>query len=130
MFEWLSRIFGAPSSSAVAKERLRLVLLSDHLALAPEIIDALRSELLAVISRYVEVDEANCDVTFEHQDARIAMLANVPILAVRDRPSPAEMEPPAHAKPPKPRASRNGSAPRRRRRKAPEVPEPAPASAP
>ncbi|MBV8152395.1 MAG: cell division topological specificity factor MinE [Candidatus Eremiobacteraeota bacterium] len=123
MFEWLSRIFGAPSSSAVAKERLRLVLLSDHLALAPEIIDALRNDLLAVISRYVEVDEAHCDVTFEHQDARIAMLANVPILAVRDRPS--------QAKPPKPRASRapsNGSAPRRRRRKAAEAPEPAPAS--
>ena len=111
MWEWLNRFFGVPSSSAVAKERLRLVLLSDHLALAPEIVDSLRAELLAVISRYVEVDEAHCDVTFEHQDARIAMLANVPILALRDR----------HPAPPSP------SAKRRKRKAAAASSTPAPA---
>ena len=121
MFDWLTRLLGAPSSSRVAKERLRLVLLSDHLALAPEVINSLRSDLLEVLSRYVEVDEEHCDVTFEHQDAGIAMLANIPILALRNRP-------PAQPK----SGNRNGNgtghgAPRRRKRKAAEASTPAPA---
>ncbi len=60
--------FGTPSSSSVAKDRLRLVLLSDHLALAPDVIEAMRREIFEVISRYVEVDEAHSDVSFEHKD--------------------------------------------------------------
>lgn len=91
MLEWFNRLFGAPTSSSIAKDRLRLVLLSDHLALAPEVIDALRRDLLEVISRYVEVDEKNSDVSFEHKDAGVAMLANIPILSVKPRtPPPAE----------------------------------------
>jgi cell division topological specificity factor len=87
VFEFLARFFGKPSSSATAKERLRLVLLSDHLSLAPDVVEALKHDLIEVISRYVDVDAANCDVTFQHQEKRVAMLANVPILAMRARPA-------------------------------------------
>jgi len=92
MFEqvaaWFRQLFGVASSSSVAKDRLRLVLLSDHLALAPDVIESLRRDLLDVISRYVEVDEAHSDVSFEHKEAGIAMLANIPILAMKARPEP------------------------------------------
>ena len=83
MIEFLKRLFGqsAPSSST-AKERLRLVLMTDHLELAPEMIDAMKRDLVDVISRYVEVDREKIDVTFEQQDKALAMLANIPILAV------------------------------------------------
>lgn len=83
MIEFLKRLFGpsAPSSST-AKERLRLVLMTDHLELAPEMIDAMKRDLVDVISRYVEVDREKIDVTFEQQDRALAMLANIPILAV------------------------------------------------
>lgn len=90
MFEqiaaWFRQLLGVASSSAVAKDRLRLVLLSDHLALAPDVIDSLRRDLLDVISRYVEVDEAHSDVSFEHKEAGVAMLANIPILSMKARP--------------------------------------------
>lgn len=95
LLEWFRKTFGTPSSSSVAKERLRLVLLSDHLALAPDVIDALRRDLLEVISRYVEVDEAHCDVSFEHKERGIAMLANVPILSLKAREDPPEPPPPS-----------------------------------
>lgn len=88
LVEWFRKFFGTPSSSSVAKERLRLVLLSDHLALAPEVIDAMRRDLFDVISRYVEVDEENSDVSFEHKEQGIAMLANIPILSLRVRERP------------------------------------------
>jgi cell division topological specificity factor len=87
MIEFLKRLFGQQGSSATAKERLRLVLMTDHLELAPEMIDAMKRDLVDVISRYVEVDREKIDVSFERQDRTLAMLANIPILAV-NRPSP------------------------------------------
>jgi cell division topological specificity factor len=86
MFDFFNKLFNpSPPSGATAKERLRLVLLSDHLALAPDVIDALKRDLLAVISRYVEIDGAHADVTFEHREGEVAMLASIPITGVRDR---------------------------------------------
>jgi cell division topological specificity factor len=78
----------APASGETAKERLRLVLLSDHLSLAPDVVESLKRDLLEVISRYVEIDFDNADVTFEQREREVAMLANIPITAVRERPRP------------------------------------------
>lgn len=104
MFEILRRLFGAqPPSASTAKERLRLVLMTDHLALAPEIVDAMKQDLVDVVSRHVEVDREKIEVTFERQDRALAMLANIPILSVN---RPAAPTPP----PTRPR--------RKRRRKA------------
>ncbi|MBV9276885.1 MAG: cell division topological specificity factor MinE [Candidatus Eremiobacteraeota bacterium] len=82
MIEFFNRLFGRGGSSATAKERLRLVLLSDHLALAPNLVDDLKRELVDVISRYVEVDRENIELNFEQREKVIAMLANVPILSM------------------------------------------------
>jgi len=82
MIEFFNRLFGRQPSGAVAKERLRLVLMSDHLSLAPEMVDAMKRDFIDVISRYVEVDRDKIDVHFEHQETALAMLANIPILAV------------------------------------------------
>jgi cell division topological specificity factor len=101
VFEFIQRFFGKPPSSATAKERLRLVLLSDHLSLAPDVVEALKHDLIEVISRYVDVDAMNCDVTFEQQEKQVAMLANIPILGMRARPT-APPAPPPPAPPPAP----------------------------
>ncbi len=82
MIDFLKRLFGQSGSSSTAKERLRLVLMTDHLELAPEMVDAMKRDLVDVISRYVEVDRERIDVTFEQQDRTLAMLANIPILSV------------------------------------------------
>lgn len=89
MIDFLKRLFGHTGSSSAAKERLRLVLMTDHLELAPEMIDAMKRDLVDVISRYVEVDREKIDVTFEQQDKTLAMLANIPILAVHRNGEPA-----------------------------------------
>lgn len=95
MFDFFARLFRGEPSGVKAKERLRLVLLSDHLALAPDVVESLRRDLLDVISRYVEVDIEHVDVTFEQRENEVAMLANVPILSVRDeRPRRADATPP------------------------------------
>jgi cell division topological specificity factor len=146
MIDFFKKIFKPEGSSTTARERLRLVLLSDHLSLAPEVVESLKLDLIAVISKYVEVDEAACDVTFERQDSAIAMLANIPILAMKTRPPsppPTPSAPPPAPEPPpsfgtpatakvaeespaadQPVPSKPPSAPRRkrRRRRAPVAP--------
>jgi cell division topological specificity factor len=83
VIEFLKKLFGsAPPSSSTAKERLRLVLMTDHLALSPELIDQMKRDLVDVISRYVEVDREKIEVNFEQQDKALAMLANIPIISV------------------------------------------------
>lgn len=103
MIEFFKKMFKPEASGATARERLRLVLLSDHLSLAPDVVESLRRDLIAVISKYVEVDEANCDVTFERQDAQVAMLANIPIRSMKSRPKPPSApQPPSTPEPPPP----------------------------
>ena len=99
MIEFFKKLFNPEPSSVTARERLRLVLLSDHLALAPDVVESLKLDLIAVISKYVDVDTANCDVTFEQQDSQVAMLANIPILGMKP---PSKPKTPAEA-PPAPR---------------------------
>jgi len=82
VIEFLKRLFGQTGSSATAKERLRLVLMTDHLELAPEMIEKMKRDLVDVISRFVEVDRERIEVSFERQDRTLAMLANIPIVAV------------------------------------------------
>lgn len=123
--EFFKSLFPRERSGATARERLRLVLLSDHLALAPDVVEALKADLLEVISRYVDIDPALADVSFEQREREIAMLASVPIVGVRkDRPS----------LPARPRSAGNGrtvaGSTRRRRRKRATPAAPDPAAAP
>ena len=111
MIDFFNKFFRPlPPSGATAKERLRLVLLSDHLSLAPDVVESLKRDLLAVISRYVEIDPAHADVTFERRDHDVAMLASVPITGVR---RPGYDESPEPTPPPRPVRSdaSSGSAP-------------------
>jgi cell division topological specificity factor len=112
MMDFFKTWFRRETSSTTAKERLRLVLLSDHLSLAPDVVENLRRDLIAVISRYVEVDEAHCDVTFEQQDSSVAMLANIPILKMKEPPrggTPAPTAPAPVPPPSTPPFSRQGA---------------------
>lgn len=115
MIDWIKRVFAAePSSSSTAKDRLRLVLMTDHLALAPEIIEQMKRDLVEVISRYVEVDREKVEVNFEREDKALAMLANIPITGV-NRPGggePAEAAPAAAAPTPQAAAPTIMAAPR------------------
>jgi len=82
VIEFFRKLFGPTNSSQTAKERLRLVLMTDHLSLAPDMIEQMKRDFIDVIAKYVEVDRDKIEINFEQQDKALAMLANVPILAV------------------------------------------------
>ena len=82
MIEFFRKLFAPTNSSQTAKERLRLVLMTDHLSLAPDMIEQMKRDFIDVIAKYVEVDRDKIEINFEQQDKALALLANVPILAV------------------------------------------------
>ncbi|WP_028307660.1 cell division topological specificity factor MinE [Desulfitibacter alkalitolerans] len=85
MLQLLQRILGvgSPSSKTIAKERLRLVLLHDRTSIPPHVIEALKGDLIQCISKYMEIDENNLDVSLSDSDESVALVANIPILKVR-----------------------------------------------
>ncbi|MGA7201420.1 MAG: cell division topological specificity factor MinE [Candidatus Cybelea sp.] len=114
MIDFLKRLFGQSGSSTTAKERLRLVLMTDHLELSPELIEAMKRDLVDVISRHVEVDRDKIEVNFERQDSALAMLANIPILSVSRPNGSATLVPVETVQSPAPA---NGTPPRVRKRR-------------
>jgi cell division topological specificity factor len=65
------------SAKEDAKNRLRLVLMHDRTQLNPQTIEAMRDDLVDVISRYVEIDKNSLDLFLEQEDDTIALVANL-----------------------------------------------------
>jgi len=63
----------------VAKERLRLVLVQDRMSLSPHELNALKEDLLAVISKYLEIDEGGPEVNLEQDGQSFALVATIPV---------------------------------------------------
>lgn len=84
MLDFITRFFRREEASkTLAKERLRLVLMSDRVSLAPETFDEMKGEMLAVIRRYLDIDERALDMHFENLEKQFALLASIPVLKVR-----------------------------------------------
>ena len=85
MMNLFDRIFGRQEdkSKSVAKDRLKLVLMHDRADIPPAMMEQMRQEIVAVIAKYVEINEAELRVDLERADTTVALVANIPIRRVR-----------------------------------------------
>ena len=67
------------SSKSDAKKRLQVVLLHDRADLPPEQLEAMRKEIFAVLSKYVEIDLQELEFNLEKVEHSVALVANIPI---------------------------------------------------
>ena len=77
--------FRKKSSSNVAKDRLKMVLVSDRANCSPEIMEQIKNDIIQVISKYVEIDIDGLDIKIEQTESENmngmvpALFANIPI---------------------------------------------------
>ena len=83
---------GKPKPGSIAKDRLKLVLIHDRSNCSPQMMEALKTDIIKVISNYMEIDETDMDIQISQGDGSTGeggspmLLANIPIKAVRKAP--------------------------------------------
>ncbi len=83
--------FKKKQSSNTAKDRLKLVLVSDRAGCSPEVMEKIKNDIIAVISKYIEIDLDGLDIKINHNsDPETgsdgpALFANIPIKDMKSK---------------------------------------------
>ena len=86
LFDILNR---KKSSSDFAKDRLKLLLVSDRANCSPDVMEQIKNDIIEVISRYMEIDAASLDIQITQTESEEgngtvpALYANIPIRDMR-----------------------------------------------
>ncbi|MGZ6316955.1 MAG: cell division topological specificity factor MinE [Anaerolineales bacterium] len=80
MMNWFG--LGRKRSAQNAKERLQLVLIHDRTDLTPDELNALKDEILQVISRHIEIDSEAVQIAVEHDGRSQRLVADIPLRSV------------------------------------------------
>jgi len=83
--EFLRRLFGIRSKSSAkeAKGRLISVLIHDRTDISPKLLENLRAEMIALLKKYMDIDESNIEINLDRGGKEVALVANVPVLRVK-----------------------------------------------
>jgi cell division topological specificity factor len=85
MLKAIQRFFTDRSSAKVARERMQVVLMHDRMDLTPDIMDSLKNDILAVLARYMEIDQNSIRVDLEQGKEYTALVSNVQVKRVYRR---------------------------------------------
>jgi cell division topological specificity factor len=81
MSSFLDRLLGRDVNSAKqAKERLKFVLIHDRTDLNPGTVDALKDELIDVISRHVDIDPRTVKIEMTQDGRQQRLIADIPLI--------------------------------------------------
>ena len=78
-------IFKKKSSGDVAKDRLKLLLVSDRADCSPDVMEVIKNDIIQVISKYMEIDAEGLDIQITQTESETnngtvpALYANIPI---------------------------------------------------
>ena len=83
--DFLKKIFGSGNegSRGRAKDRLKIVLIHDRTDISPELLESLRSEIVDVLTKYMEIDTKKIEIDLDHDEHEVALVANVPVLRIK-----------------------------------------------
>jgi cell division topological specificity factor len=71
------------NSRSQAKQRLQFVLAFDRAALTEDEIETMHGEMVAVLSKYVELDTEHCAINLSARDGTTALNVNFPIRRIK-----------------------------------------------
>lgn len=81
----LMDLFKKKNSGDIARDRLKLLLVSDRANCSPEIMEKIKNDIIQVISKYMEIDAEGLDIQITQTESEgnngnvPALFANIPI---------------------------------------------------
>ena len=86
---FMDAFFRKRSSSSKAKDRLKLVLVSDRANCSPDTMEMIKNDIIQVISKYMEIDTQGLDIQITQTESDggngnvPAIYANIPIKEIK-----------------------------------------------
>lgn len=87
----LVEMFGKKNSGEIARNRLKLLLVSDRAGCSPELLEMIKNDLIHSLSRYMEVDQNELTVCIirtpseEYKGKVPALYASIPIQDLQNK---------------------------------------------
>ena len=73
------------TSKEIAKDRLKVVLIHDRANISPEVMQALKNDIIEVISHYMDINKNEMEISLENDDNSVALLANIPVNRIKNQ---------------------------------------------
>jgi cell division topological specificity factor len=86
-----SDFFKKKGTGDIAKNRLKLVLVSDRANCSPDVMEQIKNDIIDVISKYIEIDLDGMDIKITqtesetHKGTVPALFANIPIKDMKSK---------------------------------------------
>ena len=83
--------FRKKNSGEVAKDRLKLLLISDRANCSPEVMEAIKNDIIKVITKYMESDSEGLDIQITQTESEggngavPVLCANIPVKDMKKR---------------------------------------------
>ncbi|MEF9938791.1 MAG: cell division topological specificity factor MinE [Clostridium sp.] len=87
----LVELFGRKNSGEIARNRLKLLLVSDRAGCSPELLEMIRNDFIHAISRYMDIDKDEFTICImrsasEGYRGKVpALYASIPILDLKNK---------------------------------------------
>ena len=81
----LFEMFKKKNTGSVAKDRLKLLLVSDRANCSPDVMEQIKNDIINVISKYMDIDVQGLDIQITQTESQEgngsvpALIANIPI---------------------------------------------------
>ena len=83
--DFLKKFFGSDGGGSrdKAKNRLQIVIMHDRTDISPELLENLRTEIIDVLTKYLEIDTQKIEINLDHDEHEVALVANVPVVRIK-----------------------------------------------
>ena len=81
--------FKKKTSGDIAKDRLKVLLISDRINCSPHTLNMMKQDIIRCISKYMSIDEDNMEIVLKKNNKRgknrkPSLYANIPILDIHE----------------------------------------------